>query len=76
MPPAMSKLTVVVPCYNEAERLDTAAFVSFVDGRSDVVCLRTRDISVASDRRSNRLVVATDARQLLTESQSRGSQGS
>ena len=26
---------MVVPCYNEAERLDAAPFLSFVDGRSD-----------------------------------------
>jgi dolichyl-phosphate beta-glucosyltransferase len=35
MPPAMARLTVVVPCYNEAERLDAAPFLSFVDARSD-----------------------------------------
>jgi glycosyltransferase involved in cell wall biosynthesis len=32
----MGRLTVVVPCYNEAERLDGAAFVAYVDARPDM----------------------------------------
>lgn len=35
MPRTMARLTVVVPCYNEADRLDGPTFVSFVDGRPD-----------------------------------------
>jgi dolichyl-phosphate beta-glucosyltransferase len=35
MPRTMARLTVVVPCYNEADRLDGTTFVSLVDGRPD-----------------------------------------
>jgi len=35
MPPAMARLTVVVPCYNEADRLDAAPFLAYVDARPD-----------------------------------------
>jgi len=39
----MSGLTVVVPCYNEAERLDAAPLLAFVDGHPDASFLLVND---------------------------------
>lgn len=39
----MARIVVVVPCYNEASRLDTAAFVRFVRGTSEVEFLFVDD---------------------------------
>jgi dolichyl-phosphate beta-glucosyltransferase len=39
----MPRLTVVVPCYNEADRLDPAPLVAFVDGHPDMSLLLVDD---------------------------------
>ena len=48
MPP---RLQLVVPCYNEASRLDTRAFARFIDARSDVGLLFVDDGSTDSTSR-------------------------
>lgn len=40
---APQPITLVVPCYNEAERLDRAAFVALVDGDPDLALLFVDD---------------------------------
>jgi len=39
----MARLTVVVPCYNEAGRLDAAPLLTFVDGHPDASLLLVND---------------------------------
>jgi dolichyl-phosphate beta-glucosyltransferase len=39
----MPRLTVVVPCYNEAARLDVGPLLAFVDGRPDASLLLVND---------------------------------
>jgi len=39
----MARLTVVVPCYNEADRLDAGALRAFVDGHPDAALLLVDD---------------------------------
>ena len=39
----MARLTVVVPCYNEAERLDAAPLLAFIDGHADTSFLLVND---------------------------------
>src|SRR4051812_25130317 len=39
----MARLTVVVPCYNEAARLDVGPLLAFVDGRPDASLLLVND---------------------------------
>jgi dolichyl-phosphate beta-glucosyltransferase len=39
----MPRLTVVVPCYNEAERLDAGPLLAYVDGRPDASFLLVND---------------------------------
>jgi dolichyl-phosphate beta-glucosyltransferase len=39
----MARLTVVVPCYNEAARLDTAPLLAFVDSHADASLLLVDD---------------------------------
>jgi glycosyltransferase involved in cell wall biosynthesis len=39
----MARLTVVVPCYNEADRLDPAPLLAFVDGHPDATFLMVDD---------------------------------
>ena len=39
----MARLTVVVPCYNEADRLDAGALGAFVDGHPDAALLLVDD---------------------------------
>jgi glycosyltransferase involved in cell wall biosynthesis len=39
----MPRLTVVVPCYNEAERLDAAPLLAYVDGHPDASFLLVND---------------------------------
>jgi glycosyltransferase involved in cell wall biosynthesis len=39
----MARLTVVVPCYNEADRLEPAPLLAFVDGRPDASLLLVDD---------------------------------
>ena len=48
--PSPARLQLVVPCYNEAARLDREAFVQFVAGRQDVDLLFVNDGS--TDRTS------------------------
>ena len=50
----MSECTIIIPCYNEAERLDTSSFASFMDRYPDIAFLfvndgstdRTRDVLI------------------------------
>jgi dolichyl-phosphate beta-glucosyltransferase len=39
----MAGLTVVVPCYNEADRLDAAPLLAFIDGHADASFLLVND---------------------------------
>ncbi len=39
----MARLTVVVPCYNEAARLDAAPLLAFVDSHADASLLLVDD---------------------------------
>src|SRR5262245_37712770 len=39
----MARLTVVVPCYNEAARLDPAPLLAYVDGHADASWLLVDD---------------------------------
>ena len=39
----MVRLTVVVPCYNEAARLDAGPLLAFVDSRPDASLLLVND---------------------------------
>ena len=39
----MARLTVVVPCYNEADRLDAAPLLAFLDGHPDASFLLVND---------------------------------
>ena len=39
----MAGLTVVVPCYNEAARLDAASLLAFIDGHADASLLLVDD---------------------------------
>ena len=48
MPPLPTRLQLVIPCYNEAPRLDTSTFVRFVAARSDVGMLFVDDGSTDS----------------------------
>ena len=43
MQPRMAGLTVVVPCYNEADRLDAAPLFAFLDGHPDASFLLVND---------------------------------
>ena len=47
----MKRVTIVVPCYNEAERLDTERFASFSDDRYDVRFLFVNDGSTDETQR-------------------------
>ena len=63
----MARLTVVVPCYNEAARLDAAPLLAFVDGHADASLLLVDDGSndataAVLDRRWRRSARAASAR--------------
>ncbi len=60
MDPAASPLTVVVPCYNEAERLDEIPLLTFLDGTPDASLLFVDDGS--TDATAERLAAAAAGR--------------
>jgi len=58
--PAPMQTTIVVPCYNEADRLDATAFIAFADEHPSVSFLFVNDGS--SDGTAEVLEAATDGR--------------
>jgi dolichyl-phosphate beta-glucosyltransferase len=60
MYPAASSLTVVIPCYNEADRLDEAPLLAFLDGCLEASLLFVDDGS--TDATADRLAAIAAAR--------------
>ena len=60
MDPAAHSLTVVIPCYNEAERLDEAPLLAFLDGCAEASVLFVNDGS--TDATADRLAAIAAAR--------------
>ena len=61
-----ARLQLVIPCYNEASRLDTNAFVRFVTARSDVALLFVDDGSTDSTARLLEDIVTRSAGRVET----------
>ena len=61
----MPRLTVVVPCYNEAERLDAAPLLAYVDTHADASLLLVNDGSKDATGEVLERIATPGAREVL-----------